>query len=117
MNRATSGAPPYDRGSRPAGLGPTDLAVTSTPARFSASIRAVRPKVFGSRMSDTRRTGSESAAMVPESLMRVPSAEDLTVMSVGLPASTVRTVDDTAYGATRGRQSSRAAHPDRRRRW
>ncbi|CAM5602058.1 hypothetical protein SCYAM73S_05788 [Streptomyces cyaneofuscatus] len=113
VNRATRGRPSYEPGSRPTGLAPVGFAVTSTPARPSASISAVRPKAAGSAMGDTFRAGAEPAAMVPESWIRVPSPEVVTSMSVGSPGATVRTVDVTRYGETFGRQSSRAGAPGR----
>lgn len=96
----------YEAGSVFSGLGPVGEAVTVTPARPRASIRAVRPKALGSWIWEFFRVGWASAAIVPESVIAVPSGDVETWMSVVPPASTVWTLEVTWYGATCGRQLS-----------
>src|SRR6202042_1699861 len=98
-------------GSAAAGFAPPGLALTLTPARPSASMKAVRAKAAGLVIFETFKTGLASAASCP--LMRsVPGpAASITSALVFVPAATVSPRPTTRVLAVFGRQSTRAGLP------
>ena len=89
-------------GRRSTGLGPVAAAVTFTPARWSASMNAVRANEAGLGISPTRNVGPASAAIVPDTWNTLGFGW-VTVRSVAPPAFTVFTAEVTRKAAVLGR--------------
>src|SRR6478672_9772400 len=92
-----------------AGFGPLAAALTVTPARFKASMKAVLAKADGSAIGEMLRLGGLPAAISPLTLT-TPGRTVSTVIGLASPG-TVVTVPSTVMAAVLGRQSIVAGSP------
>ena len=99
--RWSAGNEPW-AGRRSTGLAPVGGAVTVTPARWSASMNAVRANEAGFGISPIRNAGPASAAIVPDT-WKMLGFGWVTVRAVAPPAFTVFTVDVTRNAWVFGR--------------